>query len=304
MGVQSIDMTIMTRRLKHDWFHRYLVKPSAFRPGTRMPTAWPQGRSTLRDVLDGDPHKQIEAIWLYLSDGGNARPPQGLNRQAIVLAADKNAVIYRNFIQGAGPRAIGVAYPEKVNLAFDANEMRLALIWQNKFIDASQHWVGRGSGFQVPLGDQVLKFWDGPAFARLDSADAAWPTQPAKEMGYKFRGYRLTKDNRPTFLYEFDNVAIEDFPTGEATEPFLTLKRTLTLKQNSSDAQESLFPGRGGIEDRRDLQPGLPDQRRLPGAHSLGWRSRSSSRSTAIRNSAFPIPWNEGQAKIVQEIVW
>ncbi len=305
LGVQSIDMTIMTKRLKHDWFHRYLVKPSAFRPGTRMPTAWPQGRSTLRDVLDSDPHKQIEAIWLYLSDGAGARPPQGLNRRAIVLAADKNAVIYRNFIQGAGPRAIGVAYPEKVNLAFDANEMRLALIWQNKFIDASKHWVGRGPGFQVPLGDQVLKLSDGPAFARLDSPDATWPTQPAKEMGYKFRGYRLTKDNRPTFLYDFDNVTIEDFPTGEATEPFLTLKRTLILKQNqnSSDPQRLYFRAAAGskIEEisSRTYRINEDYQVRIPSNDEPIIVKINGHQELRV-----PIHWNKGQAKIVQEIVW
>ncbi len=41
-GVQSIDMTVMTRRLRHDWFHRYLVNTQVYRPGTRMPTPWPE----------------------------------------------------------------------------------------------------------------------------------------------------------------------------------------------------------------------------------------------------------------------
>ncbi|MFN3484700.1 MAG: hypothetical protein ACK44W_04365, partial [Planctomycetota bacterium] len=56
------------------------------------------------------------------------------------------AIIYRNFIQGAGPRAIAVGYPEHAHLAFDANHMRLALLWRGDFIDASKHWVDRGPG--------------------------------------------------------------------------------------------------------------------------------------------------------------
>ena len=40
-GVQAVDMTVMTRRLRRDWFHRYLVDTQAYRPGTRMPTGWP-----------------------------------------------------------------------------------------------------------------------------------------------------------------------------------------------------------------------------------------------------------------------
>ena len=69
---------------------------------------------------------------------------------------DKEAIIYRNFIEGSGSRAIGVGYPEKANLAFDANELRLALIWQGEFIDAARHWTDRGAGFEPPLGENVL----------------------------------------------------------------------------------------------------------------------------------------------------
>ena len=56
------------------------------------------------------------------------------------------AVIYRNFIDRAGPRAIGVGYAEGVNLAFDANVMRFAIIWRGKFMDGQRHWTGRGQG--------------------------------------------------------------------------------------------------------------------------------------------------------------
>lgn len=41
-GIQSLDMTTMTRRLRRDWFHRYMLDPQQYRPGTRMPAAWPK----------------------------------------------------------------------------------------------------------------------------------------------------------------------------------------------------------------------------------------------------------------------
>ena len=110
--------------------------------------------------------KQIEAIWVFLSDGTNAAEPYGLGREPIPLVPRSEAILYRNFIEGAGPRAIGVGYPEKANLAFDANDLRLALIWQGAFIDASRHWTGRGDGFQAPLGDNVLTLPAGPELRR------------------------------------------------------------------------------------------------------------------------------------------
>ncbi len=192
-GIQALDMTLMTKRLRRDWFHRYVVDPQAFRPGTRMPTAWPGGKSQLESIYDGDTNKQIESIWLYLSDGPNAAVPYGLGRDPIPLVAEKEAVLYRNFIQGAGPRAIGVGYPEKANLAFDANDLRLALIWQGAFIDASRHWTGRGEGFQGPLGDNVLTLPTGPTFALLENDADAWPRKRAKERGDLFRGYKLAR---------------------------------------------------------------------------------------------------------------
>jgi hypothetical protein len=297
-------MAIMARRLKHDWFQRYLVNPAAFRPGTRMPTAWPQGHSTLRDVLEGNTHQQIEAIWKYLSDGDNARAPQGLNPQAIVLAAEKDAVIYRNFIQGAGPRAIGVAYPEHVNLAFDANEMRLALIWQNKFVDASKHWVGRGPGFQGPLGDQVLKLESRPSFARLSHPTAEWPNQSAKEQGYKFRGYNLTEDNRPAFLYDFDGISVEDFPTGIDSKPYLTLKRTIHLKKaDDPTAAPEYFRAAVGTK----IEGIAKRTYRVDDDYAIRVESDSTAILTKQKDKwelRIPIKWIAREATITQEITW
>ncbi len=73
-----LDLTRMAARLQRSWFYRYLLDPTALRPGTRMPTFWPDGEATLKTVLEGDSARQIESLWRYLSDGERARPPDGL----------------------------------------------------------------------------------------------------------------------------------------------------------------------------------------------------------------------------------
>ncbi len=78
-----------------------------------------------------------------------------------MLTPDKQPIIYRNFIEGLSPRGIAVGYPEHVNLAWDADRLNLTLLWKNDFIDAGKHWVGRGPGFQGPLGDFVIKLEPG-----------------------------------------------------------------------------------------------------------------------------------------------
>lgn len=228
-GVQGIDMTLLPKKLRHDWFHAYINDPQRFRPGTRMPSAFADGKSTLPKILDGTATTQIEAMWVYLADGANARLPVGVgNKKSIPLVPTTSAILYRNFISGSGNRAIAVGYPEKAHLSFDANEMRLALIWRGAFIDAAKHWTDRGAGSEGPLGDDVVALHGGVPFAVLSKTDEAWPKEPAKDQGYRFLGYKLTPDDRPTFLYAQGELRVEDFPNAVAgKEP--TLKRELAV---------------------------------------------------------------------------
>jgi mono/diheme cytochrome c family protein len=301
-GVQGIDMTLMARRLNHDWFHKYLLDPQKHRPGTRMPTAWPGGVSTLPDVLGGEPAQQIEAIWLYLSDGDRAQLPPGLRKGAIPLVPETEAIVYRNFIEGAGPRGIGVGYPEKLSLAFDANDLRLALLWQGAFIDAARHWTDRGAGYERPLGDDILQLPSGVSFAVLDKEGAPWPTTKARQMGYQFHGYRLTRDQRPTFLYTIGDVKVEDFPNAVAAKEGPLLRRTLALK--AERPTETLW-FRAAVADK--IEPAGAGWYRINGE----WRMHlQSAGSPQIRQSAgkqellVPVRFHDGRARIIQEFVW
>jgi mono/diheme cytochrome c family protein len=301
-GIQSINMQRMTARLKQEWFEAYVLNPPAFRPGTRMPAAWPEGQVLLPKILDGKAETQIRAVWDYLSDGTNARVPLGLGRDPIELVADTEAIMYRNFIEGGGARAIGVGYPEKVNIAFDANNLRLAMIWQGAFMDASKHWVDRGTGFQPPLGDNVLHLHDGVPLATLADDKAPWPTQTAKELGYQFKGYVFDKQRRPTFTYKYGDVTITDaiVPGGDKEKP--TLKRTLTFKTDGS--AERLFY-RAAVDDSieavGDGMFGMKNNWQLKIAGGGQPVLRQVGNKAELR---VPITFTNGEAKIVQEYVW
>src|SRR5205085_12240197 len=105
-GVQGMDMTLFTKRLQRDWFHTYMFDPQKIRPGTRMPSAFDKGKSPLGAILDGTAATQTEAMFVYLNDAKPALP-EGVKKQSIPLRPIHDAIIYRNFIQGAGTRAIG-----------------------------------------------------------------------------------------------------------------------------------------------------------------------------------------------------
>jgi len=228
-GIQSLDLTTMTKRLRRDWFHRYLLNPQAYRPGTRMPSAWPNNRSVVPKILHGDPAQQIEAIWLYLKAGSKAKIPSGLIAKAIELKPTERPIIYRNFIEGLSARGIAVGFPEGAHYAWDAEQMNVRLIWHGGFIDASKHWVGRGPGNQSPLGDHVMTLISGQPLAVLDDADQAWPAESSRESGFEFRGYQLDNEGVPTFRYSWRDLSVIDRLTPLITEsaPDPSLSRTL-----------------------------------------------------------------------------
>jgi mono/diheme cytochrome c family protein len=300
-GVQGIDLAIMTERLKKEWFHNYMVNPNKYRPGTRMPTSFPEGVSQLPKLLDGKADTQIEAIWVYLSDGKAATIPLGMNKQSIPLIPRGEAIIYRNFIAGAGTRAIGVGFPERAHLAFDANEMRIAMIWQGAFIDAGRHWTGRGEGFQPPLGDGVLHLPTGVGFYVLAKDDELWPTKSAKDLGYKFNGYRLTDDQRPTFLYSFGDIRIEDTPNAVEMKDTSIIHRTLMIRAvNPIDKLYYRAAAADKIDADKDGWYRVND-----------WRMRiDSAPGPIIRKSGskmellVPIRFKDNNAKVVQEYQW
>jgi len=298
-GVQGIDMLLMPRRLQHDWFYRYLLDPQKLRPGTRMPTAWTNGMSVLPDVLGGKAAQQIEAIWVYLQDGSKAALPTGLHRHSIPLIPDKEAILYRNFIEGAGTRAIAVGYPEKAHLAFDANDLRLALLWQGDFLDAARHWSDRGAGFEPPLGDNVVHLPAGVAFAVLADDDAPWPRQSAKELGYQFRGYRTTTDGRPTFLYTCCGARIEDFPNAIAGKTLPSIRRLLAL---ATDKPIAHLWFRAAVADK--IETIAPSTYRINGEWTLKLNAAKVRKSNGKMELLVPIRFQDGKARIEQEFVW
>jgi len=153
----------------------------------------------------------------------------------IPLLVDKEPVVYRNFITGAGNRGLGVGYPGGINLAWNAEQMNLALVWRGAFIDAGRHWTSRGGGAQGPLGFDVFR----PAgelsqpLAVLGSTSGEWPKAGGGQRaeGFTWKGYTLDARRFPTFLYEWNGVKItERFDVeGNAVAGAGKLIRTLQL---------------------------------------------------------------------------
>lgn len=302
-GIRAVSLTTMTKRLRADWFDRYMRNPQVFRSGTRMPAPWPFGQSTIKNVLGGNVDQQIRAVWLYLEDGDKGAVPAGLVREPIELLPQGSPIVYRNFIEGAGSRAIGVGYPEKASLAWDANDMRLALIWHGAFIDASRHWNGRGAGYEGPLGDHVIPLPQGQPLARLSSANESWPAGKARDAGFRFRGYQFDDKGRPAFRYEWQGLTVEDAiaPLMREGDPYAAFRRTLTVKGTGEPVQFRALSA-----DK--IEPQGDGKYLVDGFWTLV--VHGSSEAPSIRDSTgkqellVPLTLKDGGAQIVLEYLW
>lgn len=309
-GIQAISLTNMTQRIREDWFLRYLYEPARYRPGTRMPTGFPEGKAAVRDIYDGDPNRQISAVWTYLTDGAKAGIPDGLLAELIELKPQERPIIYRNFIEGLSPRGIAVGYPEQGHLAWDANDLCLKLIWQGRFIDASRHWSGRGQGQQPPLGDHVFVFEPSVPIATLESRETPWPkesTRPQQgetgdEKRYAFLGYSLNDRGQPTFRYRTPQGTVSDFPEPiRKGEKEGTFRRVLTFELNDG-VENACFRAAVGsvIEPTGDgyLVDGSLTIR-LTGGGEPFLRTSEGRMELLV-----PLTANGGESRIVQEILW
>ncbi|MBL8888382.1 MAG: c-type cytochrome [Planctomycetaceae bacterium] len=222
----AVDLTEMADRLEKDWFYQYMLAPQKFSPNTVMPSFWPRGVAVRKD-LEGSAEEQIEALWQYLLDGRQAPMPQGVVREPLRIVVAEEAQMLRRSYPGIGKRGIGVGYPGGVNLAFDAEQLRLHALWTGGFADPGGVWTGQGAGNVHPLG-RPIEFSKGPD---LDDQQRPWIVDEGRPPQHQFQGYLLDDAQRPTFRYVFDSVEVQDYfqEAIDESNQQTHLRRTLIL---------------------------------------------------------------------------
>jgi mono/diheme cytochrome c family protein len=72
----AINFAHVSDRLTREFYDRWVYNPQRVQPGTRMPSfADLEGKTALKDVLEGDAKKQFDAVWNYLLTGKQIEPP-------------------------------------------------------------------------------------------------------------------------------------------------------------------------------------------------------------------------------------
>ncbi len=130
--------------------------------------------------------------WKWLSDN---KGKTGKTREPIPIeSVNGRPVIYRNFIAGTSPRAIGVGFPGGLNLAYSADNLAPELIWTGAFMDGTAKWLERGTDNSPPAGENVVTLGKSR-------------TLPKEA---RFRGYKLDATGNPTFAIQLGEQMLLD----------------------------------------------------------------------------------------------
>lgn len=152
---------------------------------------------------------------------------------------DGVAAIYRNFIDKITPRAIGIGFPNGLNIAYSADNLAAELFWNGKFMDGGHHWTDRGAGNEPPAGTNVIKLSDGQGVLLEGAAGEVVRFVRVKEekefkfsavkVAAEFKGYDLDKAGNPTFRSAGEGFALTDAWLPEEHSGKAALSRTLKV---------------------------------------------------------------------------
>jgi prolyl oligopeptidase PreP (S9A serine peptidase family)/mono/diheme cytochrome c family protein len=235
-GTRGPDMALMNQRVRYSWYRRWMEHAQRMQPGTRMPTVFPDGKSPLPAILEGNADAQAEAMWAFLSLGPGLPLPEGVGPpKGLVVQVKDRPVLVRTFMPEAGSRAVSVGYPKEVSVAFDATTCRLAYAWSGNFLDATPVWDNRGGNPAKLLGG---RFWTAPAGCPLAvtfsagvpdfaerATDSAYGGPIAEGKLYEgpsqlhFEGYDMDKNGLPIFRYRINAEESAPVEVQERPEP-------------------------------------------------------------------------------------
>ncbi len=204
-GIHAINLTDTAERLRPEYFKALLLDPQGLQPGTIMPPLF-----TGRAAAD----KEVESLWTYFKElDQSPMLPEGLavaGAFELKPEVEGRPIVFRTFLEGAGTQAVAVGHPSGVHAAFDAFEVRWALVWRGRFVDAMQNWEERAMKPVKALGEKPVTLGNRMPFARLETPLDAWPAAFGTRAGYTFKGYRLGPDGVPTFRYSVGGLDVED----------------------------------------------------------------------------------------------
>jgi hypothetical protein len=209
---------------------------------------------------------------------------------------------FMNFGTEKRTQVASVGDPGGVHYSIDLGRGGLLYAWRGPFVEATQMWNGRGEPQIVePLGAAV-RLSGGATVAILGDASAAWPDSTQTEAPYRFRGYSVDDQGRPTFRYQVGAVEVEE--TVRPAADGVTLRRELRLRapDNTGGVYVRLAEG-STVAPLANRSYGVDDLRYYVTVES-GTPNPVIRRSGTRQELLVPVRFRNGEARIVSGLVW
>lgn len=201
LGENGPNLYEVGRRLREEWFSRWMRDPARIAAGTSMPGYFgaqtPQDRRAVRDLWAAfRSAPALPAPWGFEAgrgeEGSEVRP----------VPADR-AIVIRWDMPEATPAAIAVGLPGGVSFCFDAGESRLRYAWRGGFLDMGRTlYDKKNRGTNLTETAEIVGrvfFREGPYPIRVGDKERL----PQRQ----FRGYRLV-GSVPEFHYRVDGIDV------------------------------------------------------------------------------------------------
>jgi len=207
------ELTLMSTRLRGDFFRRWMHEPARIQPGTAMPNFFTDKSREEADLT-------TDVLWSYASLGVAMPAPKGIKeKKNYILIVTDTPVVQRCQVpdpNGTIVYGISVGLPQMINYTFDAEHVMFREAWSGPFLDMGGDWGERGGNPVRILGQ---RFYSQATFPiRIGDPDADGPRV--------FKGYEL-KDKIPTFIYTVGGVEVRERIT--AMENGVAMARTFEL---------------------------------------------------------------------------
>lgn len=247
LGPQGMDLGVQHARLRPAWFRQWLLQPAQLRPGTRMPSLWPQ--------VDDDARRDVDAIRSWLALGVAAPLPAGLLGEGATLELEptERPRLHGAFLRGLSARCVAVGTRLRTHYAYDIEHARLAWLWRGAFVDAKGTWSGRAGQLLDPLGQDWVVLDD------LGVADAA-AGSAASGSTRSVLGHRIDGDGYPIWRVAVGTAELEDAIQPRLVQGGSEIVRTLHVVKGALRVDIAPTSGSARLElvpaDLRQLQAG------------------------------------------------
>jgi hypothetical protein len=231
-----------------------------------------------------------------------SRTPPG----AITVAPDQEPVVLRSFVNHGGKKrthCVSVADPSGAHYSLDLRQGALLQIWKGDFAQTTTMWHGRGDAQVAEPQGSVITLSGQPSVALLSSPEAAWPdSATGTPTPFRFKGYRLDPQGRPSFNYELGQVKVQErlVPDGQGRQ----LQHELTLTGTGSTVWCRLAEG-SRIERLKDGSYSVNDKQYYVMLPKTRGSAQPQIRKVNGREELLlPVPLTGSPSSVSYSIVW